>query len=136
MKVSMYELENGGVPEGAKWLYWENASRAYFGPISNEEWHRALEEADRLLAIGTTRTIDMRRLDGRGWRGRAGTNPDSGALKMAYAGGGTLMEPRLDAAQWTHGKPPPLKMDLGMAPDSHQTVWLPFIEGLPDEEES
>ncbi len=114
-------------PQDATWIYWENASRAHYGPATAEAWQEGLAQADRMLALGSNCTVELRRLEGRGWRGRKGTDPSEDAVSVAYAGKNDIRELRIDATKWVQGAPPPLRADRGVDPGSGQTVWLPFI---------
>lgn len=115
-------------PEDAQWIYWENASRAHYGPATADVWREGLAQADRMLALGHRCTVELRRLEGRGWRGRKGTDPSEDAVPVAYAGReGAVRELRIDATAWVTGPPPPLRADRGVDPDSGQPAWLPFV---------
>lgn len=128
MKISRFDSNDiNAVPVGTDWLYWEDASRAYYGPISEGKWKEGVAKADRILAIGVERTVELRRLSGCGWCGRVAEGPSGEAPSVAYAGNNSLREPRLDARQWTEGSPPRLRIDSGVIDSKAQVAWFPFI---------
>ncbi len=128
MNVTALNIGNcEAYPEDAQWIYWENASRAHYGPATAEAWQDGLGQADRMIALGVRSTVELRRLEGRGWRGRRGTDPSANASRVAYAGRDAVRELRIDATAWVTGPPPPLRADRGVDLDSGQPVWLPFI---------
>ena len=95
-------------PSDARWLLWSGLDQTLLEPWSNSRWNALREgtDADRILVLGEEESAEFRRLSGRGWKGRCGRCDGSTRLQgpLRFAGGGSLLEGRVDARRSVAGE--------------------------------